>query len=224
MKLYPSILLISFTSIFTSCSHVSDIIENTKSPSGYDLSDEINPLYSPGALVNLKKKNTSTSSAPNGNYEPGSFVEAIIPNTHFYTSIPDANQDADRTLILGAPLKVVKVEKDFVQVVDLESGDIGFVPKDMVSDQPTLPDSPEGLIIPDGLGAPEAISEDTISDDPGGAPTLVENLGPEGDPEVKQVSAVIGEKDPSATKIEDIEDSTTPEDASKETSALKKQV
>lgn len=63
---------------------------------------------------------------------PGSFVTAAINNTAFYMVKPGEDQAADKLLSQGTPMKVVALSGSFTKV-ELDSGEVGFVPTVMIS-------------------------------------------------------------------------------------------
>lgn len=78
---------------------------------------------------------------PSGNVErtvlgnalrPGAFVSAAINNTAFYMAKPKEDQAADKLLAQGTPMKVVALSGSFTKV-ELDSGEVGFVPTVMIS-------------------------------------------------------------------------------------------
>ncbi len=89
-------------------------------------SSSFDPLIIPG------QSTRSTVETVEAQLEPGQFVTATVPNTAFYNNKPGSNQDADKLLDKGTAMKVVSVERDVVKV-ELDSGDIGFVPTVMVN-------------------------------------------------------------------------------------------
>lgn len=94
-------------------------------------STSFDPLGTPG----------SGYKADNTNYgpelSPGQFVTANIPNTAFYKNKPGANQDADKLLSQGTNMKIVALDSNYVKV-ELDSGEVGFVPAVMVGAADTL--------------------------------------------------------------------------------------
>lgn len=125
---------------------------------------EFDPLSTPGSRMN-------SSSDDGSGLLPGQFVSAAINNTTFYTKRPKGTEDADKLLTQGTQMKIVSADTSFVKV-ELDSGDVGFVPTAMIStgesvlDQmipvdgiyqvyPTLPDGgpvePLPLFDPNGL-------------------------------------------------------------------------
>ena len=63
---------------------------------------------------------------------PGAFVSAAINNTAFYMAKPKEDQAADKLLSQGTPMKVVALSGSFTKV-ELDSGEVGFVPTVMIS-------------------------------------------------------------------------------------------
>jgi len=95
------------------------------------------PLTPPGS----GRQPASASYGPQ--LSPGQFVAANISNTAFYKNKPNANQDADKLLTQGTQMKIVSVDSSYVKV-ELDSGEIGYVPAVMVSSPDTTP-TPELL-------------------------------------------------------------------------------
>ena len=53
-----------------------------------------------------------------------------MPNAFFFRSIPKGNARADKVLAVATPLKVVSSKGAYVKV-ELDSGDVGYVPEIM---------------------------------------------------------------------------------------------
>lgn len=87
-------------------------------------SGDFDPMRSPGSRLG------SVSSGPG--YKPGEFVSAMMDNTGFYKSKPKGDANADKLLKRGASMKVVSSSDSFLKV-ELDSGEIGFVPTVMVA-------------------------------------------------------------------------------------------
>ncbi len=125
---------------------------------------EFDPLNTPGSGMN---SNSESSSG----LQPGQFVSAAINNTTFYLKRPKGTEDADKLLTQGTQMKIVSADTSFVKV-ELDSGEVGFVPTAMISTgesaldemipvdgiyqvYPTLPDGgpvePLPLFDPNGL-------------------------------------------------------------------------
>jgi hypothetical protein len=71
-------------------------------------------------------------------YKPGSFVRTSIDNAAFFSKRPKGNADADKQLPANTGMKVISDDGSFVKV-ELDSGEVGFVPTVLVSDQAAAP-------------------------------------------------------------------------------------
>lgn len=89
-----------------------------------ETSGEFDPMRRPGV------RGASTASGPV--YKAGEFVTAAMDNTGFYQEKPKGDATADRLLIRGTSMKVVSASGSFLKV-ELDSGEIGFVPAVMVT-------------------------------------------------------------------------------------------
>ena len=92
---------------------------------------DFDPLSSPGSM-------RSAGSVANG-FRGGQFVRAIMDNTAFFSKRPSGEADADKLLPRGASMKVISQVDNYVKV-ELDSGEIGFVPAIMVEDPNQIPD------------------------------------------------------------------------------------
>lgn len=72
-------------------------------------------------------------------FRGGQFVRSIMDNTAFYQQRPKGDADADKLLPRGTSMKVITQTDNFVKV-ELDSGEIGFVPAIMVEDPTQIPD------------------------------------------------------------------------------------
>ena len=63
--------------------------------------------------------------------QPGEFVNASGSGTAFFKSKPAGDANADRLLVAGTPMKVISDDGSYVKV-ELDSGEIGYVPSVMV--------------------------------------------------------------------------------------------
>lgn len=91
------------------------------------------PLRPPGSGI----RNADTSYGTS--IRPGQFVTASIPNTAFYQKKPKGSEDADKLLNLNTNMKIVSNDGLYVKV-ELDSGEVGWVPSVMVvSSPPELP-------------------------------------------------------------------------------------
>ena len=89
-------------------------------------SGDFDPLRPPGA-------NTTASVAAAPAFSAGQFVRASIDNTAFFKNRPNGDADADKLLKRGASMKVISTSGSYVKV-ELDSGEIGFVPSVMLED------------------------------------------------------------------------------------------
>lgn len=109
--------LIPVAIALTACGGMNTPISSTSS---------FDPLTPPGS----GRQPASASYGPQ--LTPGQFVTANISNTAFYKNKPKSNQDADKLLAQGTQMKIVSVDSTYVKV-ELDSGEIGYVPAVMVS-------------------------------------------------------------------------------------------
>lgn len=86
---------------------------------------EFDPLRQPGA-------NKSTA-AGNVAFSAGQFVRASMNNTAFFKTLPKGETNADKLLVRGSSMKVISHSESYVKV-ELDSGEIGFVPTLMLED------------------------------------------------------------------------------------------
>ncbi len=92
-------------------------------------SGEFDPLSTPGQQA-MPQVNSPTIAA-------GQFVRAVMDNTAFFKVRPKGEADADKLLTRGTSMKVVSSSDSYVKV-ELDSGEIGWVPRIMVED-PNMP-------------------------------------------------------------------------------------
>ena len=126
--------------------------------SGYD------PLNPPGGM--------NMASTTTQRFTPGQFVRAAIDDTAFYRQRPRGDGDADQLLRKNTQMKVISTAGSFVRV-ELDSGEVGFVPSVMVED----PD-----FAPIQYGE-DALVDPAVTDNPGLTPPVDPNaaeLPPEG--------------------------------------------
>jgi hypothetical protein len=84
------------------------------------------PLSRPGAGMNEASANSSA-------YRPGQFVRSIMDNTAFFNSRPKGDSDADKLLPRGCSMKVISATDTYLKV-ELDSGEVGWVPALMIDD------------------------------------------------------------------------------------------
>lgn len=102
-------------------------------------SGDFDPLSSPGS----SSSGGSAVVAPNSpSYKSGQWVETSMPNAFFFRSIPKGNARADKVLAVATPLKVVSSKGTYVKV-ELDSGDVGYVPEIMVIERGGPSETPD---------------------------------------------------------------------------------
>ena len=188
----------------------------TYSPANGSYGD-FDPTQVPGSGMNR----ADTSYGPT--ITPGQFVTANIPNTAFYKAKPKGNEDADKLLSLGSNMKIVSNDGSYVKV-ELDSGEVGWVPSVMVSSSTTdlvpidgayqvYPPLPEG-------GALEPLPTlDANGQPPGGSiPTIIDPNAPIPAPGAPLTLDPIPNLTPSAPEAAE----DTPKDASEEKPAEEK--
>jgi len=89
-------------------------------------SSEFDPLDAPGSSLSIAQASTVS-------FRPGQYVQTAMDNTGFFRTRPRGNADADRLLGRNTRLKVVSSDSSYVRV-ELDSGELGFVPAVMVED------------------------------------------------------------------------------------------
>lgn len=99
------------------------------------------PLGPPGGKIN----NSAVATGPN--FKAGQFVRAAMDNTALFKVRPNGDADADKLLKRGTSMKVVSVSGSYVKV-ELDSGEIGFVPTVMVEDPNALPNPQTQVVSP----------------------------------------------------------------------------
>lgn len=93
-------------------------------------SGDFDPLSTPG------RQATPQVIAPT--IAAGQFVRTIMDNTAFFKVRPRGEADADKLLTRGTSMKVVSSSDTYLKV-ELDSGEIGWVPRIMVEDPNALP-------------------------------------------------------------------------------------
>lgn len=66
-------------------------------------------------------------------FKAGQFVHAVMDNTAFFKNRPKGDADADKLLSRGTSMKVISQNGSSIKV-ELDSGEIGWVPTVMVED------------------------------------------------------------------------------------------
>lgn len=75
-------------------------------------------------------------------FTPGQFVRAAMDNTAFFKTRPKGDTDADKLLTRGTSMKVISSSDSYVKV-ELDSGEVGWVPSVMLED-PNAAAAPQG--------------------------------------------------------------------------------
>lgn len=94
-------------------------------------SGDFDPLRPPGGNIS---QNASASPA----FSAGQFVRAVMDNTAFYKVRPKGDADADKLLKRDTSMKVISTSGSYVNV-ELDSGEVGFVPAVMLEDPNAAP-------------------------------------------------------------------------------------
>jgi hypothetical protein len=89
-------------------------------------SGDFDPLQAPGSAQ-------PGMTASTANFAAGRFVRAIMDNTAFFKTRPKADADADKLLPRGTSMKVISSADSYVKV-ELDSGEVGWVPAVMLED------------------------------------------------------------------------------------------
>lgn len=84
------------------------------------------PLQAPGSGQPGATANVATFAA-------GQFVRAAMDNTAFFKARPKGDADADNLLLRGTSMKVISSADSYVKV-ELDSGEVGWVPSVMLED------------------------------------------------------------------------------------------
>jgi|APCry1669189034_1035192.scaffolds.fasta_scaffold71836_2 hypothetical protein len=99
--------------------------------------DGFNPLEQPGNHRRPAITQTNGFSA-------GQFVQAAVDNTAFFKSNPNSNSSADKLLRQGTSMKVISGDSVNVKV-ELDSGEIGYVPAVMLFNPNSAPQPSETI-------------------------------------------------------------------------------
>ncbi len=94
-------------------------------------SGDFDPLRPPGG-------NMGTPTAAATTFSAGQFVRATMDSTAFFKNRPKGDADADKLLPRGTSMKVVSTSGSYIKV-ELDSGEVGFVPTVMVEDPNAAP-------------------------------------------------------------------------------------
>lgn len=163
-------------------------------------SGDFDPLRPPGGNVGPSVQSTAT-------FKAGQFVRAALDNTAFFKVRPKGDADADKLLVRGTSMKVISYSGSYVKV-ELDSGEIGFVPAVMLEDpnavsQVPLTNPGEIQVYPplpgNGIGGPLPIIDPAGLPPEGAIPTVID---PEAPPSNVPVPPVTPTTDTFATPVE----------------------
>ncbi len=148
-----------------------------------DGGSETNPLNAPGS-------NRLKQAGGPASFTPGQFVKAVMDNAAFFSKRPSGAADADKLLKVNTPMKVIEDDGTYVKV-ELEGGEVGFVPSVMVFD----PNAPMAGL-PGAPGDVQPLPPAPVSPLPtGGVGDSVPIIAPGEGPPIDSVPAVV---DPTA--------------------------
>jgi len=91
-------------------------------------SSDFDPLVAPGMT------RSGLGSASARGMKKGTFVHTVMDNAAFFRQRPKGNADADKLLKSNTEMKVISDDQSYVKV-ELNSGEVGFVPTVQVSDE-----------------------------------------------------------------------------------------
>jgi hypothetical protein len=152
-----------------------------------DGGSETNPLNAPGS-------NRLKQAGGPASFTPGQFVKAVMDNAAFFSKRPSGAADADKLLKVNTPMKVVQDDGTYVKV-ELEGGEVGYVPSVMVFD----PNAPMAGL-PGAPGDVQPLPPAPVSPLPtGGAGDAVPIIAPGEGPPIDAVPAVIDPTAPSTS-------------------------
>lgn len=94
------------------------------------------PLTSSGSFDPLAAAGgggSSVNTVSGPSFKPGQFVRSSIDTTAFFSQRPKGDADADKILPRDTQMKIISTDASYVKV-ELDSGEVGFVPSVMVYD------------------------------------------------------------------------------------------
>lgn len=140
---------------------------------------DFDPLRPPGG-------NVGSTAAASPTFKAGQFVRASLDNTAFFKVRPKGDADADKLLTRGTSMKVISYSGSYVKV-ELDSGEIGFVPPVMLEDPSATPQVPvtapgEYQVYPPlpgtGIGGPLPALDPAGLPPEGAIPTIIDPDAP----------------------------------------------
>ena len=140
-------------------------------------SGDFDPLRPPGSDASL-------SAAVGPAFSAGQFVRASMDNTAFFKNRPKGNADADKLLMRGASMKVISISDSYAKV-ELDSGEVGYVPTVMLEDPNSVMTAPavnpnEFQVYPplNGYGQPVPSTLPAEAPPEGAIPTVIDPEAP----------------------------------------------
>ena len=153
-------------------------------------SGDFDPLRPPGGNIGAGVKTPQS-------FKAGQFVRAAMTNTAFFKIRPNGDADADKLLARGTSMKVISYSGSYVKV-ELDSGEIGFVPSVMLEDpnaaptQTILTNPGEIQVYPPlpagGIGGPLPIIDPAGLPPEGAIPTVIDPDAPANNAPVPSVT------------------------------------
>ena len=95
---------------------------------------DFDPLRPPGSIKPITN--------PGATFTAGQFVRSIMDNTAFFKNRPKGDSDADKLLPRGTSMKVISQSDSYLKV-ELDSGEVGFVPSVMLENPNAAAVGPE---------------------------------------------------------------------------------
>ncbi len=169
-------------------------------------SGDFDPLRPPGGNVGPGVKTAPT-------FKAGQFVRAAMDNAAFFKARPKGDADADKLLTRGTAMKVISYNGSYVQV-ELDSGEIGFVPSVMLEDPNAVTQAPltnpgEYQVYPPlpaaGIGGPLPVIDPAGLPPEGAIPTVIDPDAPVSNAPVPPVTPTTDTfPTPAAPKVESV--------------------
>ena len=181
-------------------------------------SGDFDPLRPPGS-------NTVSTVSTGPVFSAGQFVRSTMDNTAFFKKRPNGDGDADKLLKRATPMKVISSSGSYLKV-ELDTGEIGFVPSVMVEDpkaaqNPTMTAPGQYQVYPPintGVGEPLPIIDPAGLPPEGAIPTVIDPDAPGVHTPVPSVSPM---KDQFVSPVPPVEPKPLPPNG-EELDALKK--
>ncbi|MEO8614024.1 MAG: hypothetical protein ABI600_02700 [Luteolibacter sp.] len=181
-------------------------------------SGDYDPLRPPGSTTGPRVSTGPVFSA-------GQFVRATMDNTAFFKNRPNGDADADKLLKRATSMKVISNSGSYLKV-ELDTGEVGFVPSVMVEDpkaaqNPAMTAPGEFQVYPPlntGVGEPLPVIDPAGLPPEGAIPTVIDPDAPAVHTPVPPVAPM---KDQFATPVPPVESKPLPPNG-EELDALKK--